>query len=123
MTPFVLAHEYAHSIGASSEADAEICAYLILAECDNSFLNYSAAISALEYIYPFLSSSERQEIYSALPEVALSDFSEYKRFLSEYSSTSSEAFDALNEAHSAIYGREEDYSFTAILIASLISPE
>lgn len=122
MTPFVLAHEYSHSIGISSEADAEICAYLILSRTDNRFLRYSASLCALEYIYPYLSIEEKREIYSSLPTVALADITEHRSFFGKYSDTASALFDGLNEAHSSLHG-SKDYSYTAILLATLLTNE
>ncbi|MBW8333026.1 MAG: DUF3810 domain-containing protein [Prolixibacteraceae bacterium] len=53
--PQVLAHEFAHQFGITSEAEANFYAWLVCAQSDSKHLQYSANISMLNY---FLSQSK-----------------------------------------------------------------
>jgi hypothetical protein len=54
--PQVLAHEFAHQFGVTSEAEANFYSWLVCSQSDSKYLQYSANISMLNY---FLSHGKR----------------------------------------------------------------
>ena len=54
--PQVMAHEFAHQFGITSEAEANFYSWLVCSQSDSKYLRYSANISMLDY---FLSQGKR----------------------------------------------------------------
>ena len=61
--PQVLAHEFAHQFGITSEAEANFYSWLVCSQSDSKHLRYSANISMLNY---FLSQGKRLHSFPAL---------------------------------------------------------
>jgi hypothetical protein len=61
--PQVLAHESAHQLGATSEAEANFYSWLVCTKSDSKYLRYSANISTINY---FLSQGRRLHNYRDL---------------------------------------------------------
>jgi len=61
--PQVLAHESAHQLGVTSEAEANFFSWLVCTKSDSKYLRYSANISTINY---FLSQSHRLHNYRDL---------------------------------------------------------
>lgn len=120
MTPFVIAHEYSHALGAAGEADAEFSAYIALSESDVPYLRYSAAMCALEYVYASLSESNRQKIYQSLPPSAKTDFLIHKSYRQKNDGTPSKIGAEINGAVNFAYGKDKNYSsFLKMLVGYL----
>ena len=120
MMPFTVAHEYAHAIGASGEADANTVAYIVSMNTENDFVKYSASLSILEYFLSELSSDRIYDVYSKLSDKALKDIEKYRLYLEKYRSDIGVASDKINGLHTSVYGRDKGYSYTVSLISSYI---
>ncbi len=87
MIPFVLAHEYAHFLGAPSEGDAEIFAFSACMSSEALYIKYSGILSALEYLLTDIykiSPEMYTDIYKTIPECAKKDMLEYKMYSDKY---------------------------------------
>ena len=102
---FTVAHEYAHYLGAESEADASFLAFLSLYSSDNDYLSYSASLVALEYIMSdlyLLDSGLYSEIYEKIPTYASLDIKQYYEFYKNNQGIVSDISDKANSAHTDI---------------------
>ena len=61
--PQVLAHEFAHQFGVTSEAEANFYSWLVCSQSDSKYLRYSANISMINY---FLSQGKRLHSFTNL---------------------------------------------------------
>jgi len=67
--PFIACHEAAHSIGLAREEEANLAAYWVCSESEESLFRYSGALNALRYVLPALANMDPSgywQCYNAL---------------------------------------------------------
>lgn len=98
MLPFNVAHEYAHTLGAGSEADANFLAYIICTESEKPFLRYSGALCILEY---FMAEDKKiyTNVYKKLKNEAKDDLLEWKIYASRNQTKIGTALDKANDVY------------------------
>jgi hypothetical protein len=78
--PFVLAHEKAHQLGITSEAEANFYAWLVCSQSNSKHLRYSANLAVLRY---FLNHGSRltefSEIVAKLDESVVADLQKIRK--------------------------------------------
>jgi hypothetical protein len=121
MKPFTLAHEYAHAIGATGEADANLLAYIALTQSEEPLLSYSSSLSMLQLVLPFLPQSFINDTISRLPLFAKENLNEYRDYKRNTASSLTAPSEKLNDAHLSLYGENAKYSYTVCLLASYIN--
>ena len=87
--PFTLAHEYAHFLGAQSEADANFFAFLTCINAESDYVAYSGYLSALQYLLVDISSLSAEMytiVYEKLPCFAKNDIELFNSYNLKYRS-------------------------------------
>lgn len=72
--PFVIAHEKAHLMGFTNEAEANFLAYLVCINSSDALCRYSGYFSILGYFLNGVGGEEREVFYRQLHEGVLLDF-------------------------------------------------
>jgi hypothetical protein len=120
MIPFTLAHEYAHTLGAAGEAEANFLAFLACRASDSAYIRYSGNLSVLEYFLNDIAQNDRQmykEVYKNLPSFALSDISLYREYYKKYSSSLLfGASDKINSAHLNTWDPNGSSSYSMVTV-------
>ena len=116
MQPFTVAHEYAHLLGAASEAEANFLAYLACEASENQYIYYSGSLSALEYLLSDIRKIDTEmytEVYKSLPQNAKDDLDASRIFFERYKgSLLYRMADRLNSAHLEISDSHGAYSYS-----------
>ena len=116
--PFTMAHEYAHYLGASSEAEAGFLAFVACMSSEAAYIKYSGALSTLEYFLSDVYSCDRKEyerLYSSLSELGRANLRESYEYLSKYSETRIYKFaDGINSSYIDAFDKNGSYSYSAI---------
>ena len=117
MTPFTLAHEYAHYLGIGREGDANLFAFACCEKIADASVRYSARLTALEYILSDLYKVDREmyiNIYNSLGFQAKADIKEHREYSEKYESLGIlRFFDGLNTAHGAVWDGDGQGSYSA----------
>lgn len=118
MIPFTLAHEYAHYLGVSSEAEAGFLAFAVCMNSDVDYIKYSGVLSTLEYFLSDIYSCDRAEyerLYSSLLEPTRVHLKESYEYLSKYSGTRIYRIaDGINSSYIDAFDKNGGYSYSAI---------
>ena len=116
LQPFTVAHEYAHLLGAASEAEANFLAYLACEASENQYIYYSGSLSALEYLLSDIRKIDVEmytEVYKTLPQNAKDDLEASRIFFERYKgSFLYRMADRLNSAHLEISDSHGAYSYS-----------
>ena len=125
--PVSIAHEYAHFLGAGSEADASFLGFVSCYRSANQYIRYSGMMYALEYLLSDLSQLNKtlyRQILDSLPDYAVNDLKNWNEFSSKYyGGKTSIVSDKLNNVClDAVdkHGRES-YSKLSVLVARYIT--
>jgi hypothetical protein len=118
MIPFTLAHEYAHFLGISNEAEANFLAFLACIKSDEPYIRYSGNLSVLEYFLTDVYKNDAQgyaRLYYELSEVAVKDL----RASYEYTLTYSggyiyQAADEINSSYTEVFDKNGKFSYSAV---------
>ena len=117
MLPFTWAHEYAHYLGVTGEAEASLLAYAACSASESAYIRYSGALSALEYIFTDLYSCNGEEyarLYKTLPEAAVADLKESYEYTLKYSSgLVYRAADEINSSYISALDKNGSFSYSA----------
>ena len=117
MLPFTLAHEYAHYLGVTGEAEASLLAYAACSASESAYIRYSGALSALEYIFTDLYSCNGEEyarLYKTLPEAAVADLKESYEYTLKYSAgLVYRAADEINSSYISALDKNGSFSYSA----------
>lgn len=120
MIPFTLAHEYAHTLGAASEADANFLAYIACTCVENPYIRYSGTLSILEYFLADISRYNKEiysEVYKEIPPFAIFDISLYRKYYNKYKDTFLfTASDKINSAHLDAWDPHGALSYSAVTV-------
>lgn len=118
MIPFTLAHEYAHYLGVSSEAEAGFLAFAVCMNSDVDYIKYSGALSTLEYYLSDIYLYDRAEyghIYSSLSEPVKANLKESYEYVRKYSGTRMyKIADGINSSYIDAFDKNGSYSYSAI---------
>jgi hypothetical protein len=126
MIPFTAAHEWAHSLGIASEAEANFYAFLSCAKSKNDYIRYSGTVCALEYILTDLSASNKKtylNIWESVPESVKDCINAYKAYAKKYQSYALYSItDGANSAHHDMWDKngKASYSATSALLVDYI---
>ncbi len=126
MTPFTVAHEYAHFIGIGGDGDANLLAFILCEGVDNLAVRYSARLVILEYILSDLYKIDKEmytNIYNSLNAAVKEDIKARREYSESYELTGAFSFfDRLNTAHGAAWDGDgkKSYSVTALKIAAFL---
>ncbi len=118
MIPFSLAHEYAHYLGVSNEAEANFLAFVVCMKSEESYIKYSGALSILEYFLSDVYKFDREDytrLYFLLSDVAKLDLRESYKYTLKYSSSYVyRAADGINSAYNGIFDKDGSFSYSAV---------
>lgn len=79
--PYVLAHEKAHQMSVTSEAEANFCAWLVCSESKNRTLRYSADLSVLSYFVNVANEiPEARAVINNLSDSVVNDFNNIQNY-------------------------------------------
>lgn len=129
LLPFTLAHEYAHSLGVSGEAEANFLAYLACRASKNPYIRYSGEISMLEYFLADISKYNREmyiKVYNNLSQQALSDLQKHREYAKKYQSLKLYTFsEKMNSIHLELWDKNGASSYSAVVgyVTSYLLPE
>lgn len=114
MIPFTIAHEFAHTLGASSEADANFLAYTICTASDKPFIRYSAMLSVLEY---FMAEDSKiyTNVYKNLAIEVKNDLKEWEIYESRHTSKIGAALDLASGTYLDVTDKHGKKSYSEIV--------
>ena len=117
MTPFTVAHEYAHCLGIAGEGDANILAFVACERSENPSVQYSARLFMLEYLLSDLYTMDKKmyiNVYNSLDDKVKSDIRAHAEYSKKYESSSAfRIFEGLNLAHVKIWDIDGANSYSA----------
>ena len=118
--PFTVLHEFGHSCGLMSEADANFFAYLASLESDSHFIRYSAALSVLEYLLADLKKVNFNAYlccYNGLSERARNDIKSWQEYSEKYHrGWVFKAFENSNRAHLKTWDMNGSVSYVRVTV-------
>ena len=102
-SPFTAAHELAHQRGVAREDEANMIAFLVCMESEDSYIRYSALLNVYEYVASALYSADRQlysAVYQSLSAEVVQEEQAYRAFFDQYrENTAANISEAANNAY------------------------
>lgn len=101
--PYTAAHELAHQRGIAREDEANMVAFLVCLESEDSYIRYCAYLNMYEYIVDALYDADKKlfrEAYSMISESVYKEQLAYSEFFEKYTdSVTSQVSGAVNDAY------------------------
>ena len=117
--PFTAAHELAHQRGIAREDEANMIAFLVCLESDDTYIRYCAYVNMFEYLISALSRADKKlarEQWKALPEAVYAEQIAYSKFFEKYEkSVTSQVSGAVNDAYLKGQGTEGERSYGMVV--------
>lgn len=111
--PFTAAHESAHLRGWAREDEANFLAFLVLQDCGDPRLEYSAWSMALLYVASALEgqgplgADAWKKVAATLPPTVLQDWKDYFRYWNRFRGPAQTAAQAVNDAYLKAQGQHD----------------
>lgn len=118
-TPFTAAHELAHQRGIAREDEANMMAFLVCMESDDTYIRYSAYLSVYEYVSSALYSTDKdafQKVYGMLSPKVVAEQLAYNRFFDKFADSSlSKVSATVNDAYLQTQGTAGRISYNMVV--------
>lgn len=124
MKPFTVAHEYAHFLGITSEAEAGYFAFLTCSVSCKPAVRYSGNLCALEYLLSDIAKNNAEmyiKVVNSLENRVKNDITSANEYFSRYSNrVAYKAIDGLNSAYLSAFDKhgKNSYSMLSRYVAS-----
>jgi len=117
--PYTAAHELAHQRGIAREDEANMIAFLVSLESEDTYIRYCAYVNMFEYIIGALSKADKtmaKEIWKKLPREVYDEQRAYSEFFKKYEkSVTSQVSGAVNDAYLKGQGTEGKKSYGMVV--------
>lgn len=129
LVPFTIAHEYAHSLGVSGEAEANFLAYLACRAAGNPYIRYSGEISILEYFLIDIAKCDKEmytNVCKTLSCQAVSDLERHRGYAEKYHNRKLYTIsEKMNSLHLQIWDKNGAAAYSAVVgyVTSYLLPE
>lgn len=118
-TPFTMAHELAHQRGIAREDEANMIAFLVCMESDDSYIRYSAYLNMYEYVESALGRTDKElyiKAHRMLDIKVLEEMQAYSDFFSKYyDSGAGKVSAAVNDTFLKIQGTPGQISYGLVV--------
>jgi hypothetical protein len=127
--PFTAAHESAHLHGWAREDEANFLAFLVLRDCGDPRLEYSAWSMALLYVAEALGSAAPdgaarwKAIAATLPHDVLEDWRSYFRYWDRFKGPVQQAAQSVNDAYLKVQGQADGVKSYGRMVDLLLAAE
>lgn len=123
--PFTTAHEFAHQRGIAPENEANLMAFLVLAQSEDPYLRYCAYLGAFEYFRSPLYRTDTAlytEVMQALCPQARGEMRAYSAFFEKYSeNVAANVSGALNNAYLQSQGQSAGSRSYGLVVDLLVA--
>ena len=128
--PYTAAHELAHQRGIAREDEANMIAFLVCMESEDSYIRYSALLNVYEYVASALYSADRElytAVYRTLSDEVVREERAYSAFFQKYKeNVAATVSEATNNAYLQSQGAKEgtkSYNMVVDLTVAYYRPQ
>lgn len=117
--PYTAAHELAHQRGIAREDEANMIAFLVCIQSDDTYIQYSAYLNMYEYVSNALYRADKELYYASSERLSKDVYLEevaYSKFFDKYQDSSASAVSgAVNDAYLKAQGTEGKKSYGMVV--------